>query len=192
MSTVLTDSTPEIRDSVIFYAAFDTDPSETYNKPMLIPVLITIVVILCILVVILLAVLLVGNSAQRRELNGQTTAIGLINQQLSDAKLSQEQLSKTVDKNLVASRDSIDKHLLSSKDTINKLHTQLGELGKSSQQMLQVGDEVRRLQDIFKNPKFRGQTGERAPQGPPLALSQRTDYRPLAGKAASGRRSASR
>ena len=129
---------------------------------MLIPVLITIVVILCILVVILLAVLLVANSAQRRELNGQTTAIGLINQQLAAAKLSQEEMGKTVDKNLVASRDSIDKHLLSSKDTINKLHTQLGELGKSSQQMLQVGDEVRKLQDIFKNPKFRGQTGERS------------------------------
>ena len=129
---------------------------------MLIPILITIAVILGVLVVALLVVVLVANSAQRRELTGQTMAIGLINQQLQAAKLSQDELSKTVDKSLLAGRENLDKHLLSSKDTINKLHTQLGELGKSSQQMLQVGDEVRKLQDIFKNPKFRGQTGERS------------------------------
>ena len=129
---------------------------------MLIPILITIVIILTVLVAIMLVIVLQANSAQRRELAGQKSSIDAVCQQIQDAKQSQDKFGLTVDKSLQTNRDSLDKHLLSNKETINKLYTQLGELSKSSEQMLNVGDDVRKLQDIFKNPKFRGQTGERS------------------------------
>jgi DNA recombination protein RmuC len=110
----------------------------------------------------MLFVVLGANSAQRRELAGQKSSIDAIGQQIQDAKQSQDKFGLTVDKSLQTNRDSLDKHLLSNKETINKLYTQIGELSKSSEQMLNVGDDVRKLQDIFKNPKFRGQTGERS------------------------------
>ena len=129
---------------------------------MLTNILIAVVLVLAVLVTVLIFVILNANSAHRRELAGQSTAISMITQQLEGVKKSQDEFGKTVEKNLKDNRDSIDKHLLSSKDTINKLHTQLGQLGKSSEQMLSVGQEVRKLQDIFKNPKLRGQTGEKS------------------------------
>lgn len=129
---------------------------------MFIPILITLVVVLVILVGVLIVVVMTSNSAHRRDLAGQIAAINMINQQLESVKQSQDQFGKNVEQNLKDSRESLDKHLISSKDTINKLHTQLGALGKSSEQMVNIGQEVRKLQDIFKSPKFRGQTGEKS------------------------------
>lgn len=125
-------------------------------------ILIAVVIVLVVLVLALIWAVLSANSAHRRELAGQSAAINIITQQLEAVKQSQDEFGKTVEKNLKDNRESIDKHLLSSKDTINKLHTQLGQLGKSSEQMLSVGQEVRKLQDIFKSPKLRGQTGEKS------------------------------
>ena len=129
---------------------------------MFMTVLITLIVVLVVLVAVLIAVVIASNSSHRRDLAGAAASINVINQQLESVKQSQDRFGKTVEQNLKDNRDSIDKHLLSSKDTINKLYEQLGALGKSSEQMLNIGVEVRRLQDIFKSPKFRGQTGEKS------------------------------
>jgi DNA recombination protein RmuC len=50
--------------------------------------------------------------------------------------------------------------LQSSHQTLDRLNTQIGELQGTNKQMLQVGSEVRRLQDILSSPKLRGQMGE--------------------------------
>lgn len=44
--------------------------------------------------------------------------------------------------------------------TIGSLNTQLGQLGQATQNILQVGGEVRKLQDILQSPKLRGGLGE--------------------------------
>jgi len=44
--------------------------------------------------------------------------------------------------------------------TIGDLKGQLGELGQATQNILKVGSEVRRLQDVLQSPKLRGGLGE--------------------------------
>jgi len=94
--------------------------------------------------------------------SGQNTAINMLAQQLEAIRNSQETLSQTLDKNLQAGQQNVNQHLQSSRQTLDKLHIQIGRLEGSSQQMLQLGTDVRKLQDIFKNPKLRGQLGEKS------------------------------
>jgi DNA recombination protein RmuC len=50
--------------------------------------------------------------------------------------------------------------LQSSQQVLSQLNTQIGQLQGTNKQMLQVGTEVRRLEDILSSPKLRGQMGE--------------------------------
>ena len=129
---------------------------------MLTTILITVITILAILTLILLAMLFIANSASRRELSGQTASINLLQQQLESLKGSQDNISKALDKNLQSGQQTIAKAMQTSHETLNKLHAQLGRLQGSSDQMLQLGTDVRKLQDILKSPKMRGQLGERS------------------------------
>jgi len=67
-----------------------------------------------------------------------------------------------MEKGLETGRQSVDKYLLSSKETLEKLQNQLGRLKGDSERMLQLGADVRSLQDILKAPKLRGQLGEQS------------------------------
>jgi DNA recombination protein RmuC len=125
-------------------------------------VLITILIVLILLTLALLAFLLVGSSANRKEISGQSASITLLQQQLEAIRTSQTNLSQTMEKNLQAGQQNVDKHLLSSKETLTKLHSQIGQLQGASSQMLQLGADVRSLQDILKAPKLRGQFGEQS------------------------------
>lgn len=129
---------------------------------MLTTILITVIMILAILSLIFLAMLFNANSASRRELSGQTASINLLQQQLETLKGSQDNISKALDANLQSGQQDIAKAMQTSHETLNKLHAQLGRLQGSSDQMLQLGTDVRKLQDILKSPKMRGQLGERS------------------------------
>ena len=124
--------------------------------------LITILIVLILLTLVLLAILVTGSSANRREIATQSSSIGLLQQQLEAIRTSQTTFGETVEKNLQAGRQSVDKHLLSSKETLEKLQNQLGKLKGDSERMLQLGADVRSLQDILKAPKLRGQLGEQS------------------------------
>jgi DNA recombination protein RmuC len=50
--------------------------------------------------------------------------------------------------------------LQSSQQVLSRLNTQIGELQGTNKQMLQLGTDVRRLEDILSSPKLRGQIGE--------------------------------
>lgn len=129
---------------------------------MLIPILITIASLL-VLVVIILVVCLMASSAQaRRDISAQSASIAMLAQQLENVKGSQDKFGQTIEKNLQSGQKDIGQYVRSSQDTLNKLHQQLGELKTSSQQMISVGTDVRKLQDILKSPKLRGQLGERS------------------------------
>ena len=125
-------------------------------------VLITVLIVLILLTLALLAFLLIGSSANRKEISGQSASITLLQQQLEAIRTSQTNLSQTMEKSLQAGRQNVDKHLLSSKETLTKLHSQIGQLQGASSQMLQLGADVRSLQDILKAPKLRGQFGEQS------------------------------
>ena len=118
---------------------------------------------LLVLVVIVLVVCLMMSTAQsRRDIAAQSASITMLAQQLDSIKGSQDKFGQTVEKNLQSGQKDIGQYVRSSQDTLTRLHKQLGELQSSSQQMISVGTDVRKLQDILKSPKLRGQLGERS------------------------------
>jgi len=113
------------------------------------------------LVALGLLVWLIGSSfAGRREIATQAANIGLLQQQLEAVKAAQDKTTETLQTSLQAGQSTISQSLQSSQDVLGRLNSQIGELQGTNKQMLQVGSEVRRLQDILSSPKLRGQMGE--------------------------------
>ena len=123
-------------------------------------VLITIVIVLIVSVLGLLVWLISVNFAGRKEIAGQAAGISLLQQQLESLKAAQDKTSENLQKSLQAGQTTLTQSLQSSQQVLSRLNTQIGELQGTNKQMLQVGTEVRRLQDILSSPKLRGQMGE--------------------------------
>lgn len=102
------------------------------------------------------------NSSTREHLVGQGASINLLQQQLEAIRTSQTESAEKLGKNLQAGQESIGKYLQSSQKTLSDLHKEIGAVQGAGQQMLRLGADVRSLQDILKNPKLRGQMGERS------------------------------
>ncbi len=116
--------------------------------------------ILVLAVLALLIWLISSSFAARREIAGQAAGIGLLQQQLEALKAAQDKTSENLQKSLQAGQTNLNQSLQSSQQVLSQLNTQIGELQGTNKQMLQVGTEVRRLQDILSSPKLRGQMGE--------------------------------
>jgi len=101
-------------------------------------------------------------SAIRRQAAAQQTAAVLLQQQLEQMRQSQQALSETLDKNLQTGQQSMTDFLKHSGTTLCQLKEQLGKLKGDSEQMLRIGQDVRKLQDILRAPKLRGQLGEQS------------------------------
>ncbi len=125
-------------------------------------ILITILVVLTLIGIAMMALSIKNNAGTNNEIAKQSTTIDLLQRQLEAIRQTQEKQSESFTKNLQSSSQVIDKHLLSSKETLEKLHQQLGYLKSDSQRMLQLGTDIRSLQDILKSPKLRGQLGEQS------------------------------
>lgn len=123
-------------------------------------VLIAISIVLLVAVVGLLAWLISANFAGRREMAGQAAGIGLLQQQLEALKAAQDGTREALQTSLQAGQSTLAQSLQSSQKVLGELHGQIGNLQGTNKQMLQVGTEVRRLQDILSSPKLRGQMGE--------------------------------
>ncbi len=108
----------------------------------------------------LLVWLIIANSAGRREAAGQAANIGLLQQQLEALRAAQDKTSENLQRSLQTGQQSLSQNLQSSQQVLSRLNSQVGELQGTNKQMLQVGTEVRRLQDILSSPKLRGQMGE--------------------------------
>lgn len=123
-------------------------------------VTVTVLGVLVIFVLGLLVWLIIANSAGRREIVSQSASIGLLQQQLEALKAAADATRQALQTSLQAGQSSIGQSLQSSQQMISRLNTQIGELQGTNKQMLQIGAEVRRLQDILTSPKLRGQLGE--------------------------------
>jgi DNA recombination protein RmuC len=117
--------------------------------------------IVLILVVLALLIWLIGSTfAGRKEIAGQAAGISLLQQQLEALKTSQDGTREALQSSLQAGQNTLTQSLQSSQKVLSELHGQIGNLQGTNKQMLQVGNEVRRLQDILSSPKLRGQMGE--------------------------------
>jgi len=134
--------------------------SENQEKMIIMSILITILIVLVLGVLGLLLWLVKNNQAEKEIRAGQTASINLLQQQLEAIRTSQDSHSQSLQKNLSSSQQDIGKYLQTSLETIGNLNKQMGQLKNASDQMIQLGTDVRSLQDILKNPKLRGQMGE--------------------------------
>ncbi|MFH1613603.1 MAG: DNA recombination protein RmuC [Planctomycetota bacterium] len=120
----------------------------------------TTVLVLILFVLGLVVWLIISISASRREAAGQTAVTHMLQQQLEGLKAAQDNLREAVGKNLEKGQEGLTAGLQANQRTLLQLNSQIGELQGTNKQMLQVGREVRRLQDIMASPKMRGQLGE--------------------------------
>lgn len=121
------------------------------------------IVVIAVLILIALAFLvglLVTIAAARRETSSQASAIVLLHQQLEALKASQDKTGENLTKSLQQGQTNLNQNLQSSQKVLSLLNTQIGELHGTNKQMLRMGTDVRRLQDILSSPKLRGQMGE--------------------------------
>jgi DNA recombination protein RmuC len=123
-------------------------------------VVLTIGIILLLAVLTLLINLLVASGAARRDAAVQNQVLNQLQQQMETLRGIQGQTAEKLQQSLQSGQNSLTTGLQASQQTLNNLHTRIGELQGTSQQMLQVGVEVKRLQEILTSPKLRGQMGE--------------------------------
>jgi len=128
----------------------------------MLPVLITVLLLLILAVLALLAWQIRQNLAAREDLVRQTSAVSLLQQQLEAIREGQSKHTETLEKSLQSGRQDLSQHLRTSHETLARLQNQIGQLQGQSTQMLQLGADVRSLQDILKSPKLRGQLGEQS------------------------------
>ncbi len=123
-------------------------------------ILAIVLIILIVFILGLLVWLISANFANRREVAGQAVGIGLLQQQLEALKAAQDGTRDALQKSMQTGQSALSQNLQSSQQVLSRLNSQIGELQGTNKQMLQVGTEVRRLQDILSSPKLRGQMGE--------------------------------
>jgi len=125
-------------------------------------ILLTIIAVAIVVLIAAMVAVIPLLSALRRESAAQHTAVGMLQQQLEHLRENQQNLSQTLDKNLQTGQQSMTQFLTHSGQTLGELKEQLGKLKGDSEQMLRIGQDVRKLQDILKAPKLRGQLGEQS------------------------------
>ena len=123
-------------------------------------ILIAAGIVLAVMAVGLLVWLIVSSFAARRDLAAQSANIGLLQQQLEALKAAQDRASENLHKSLQTGQTNLAQSLQSSQEVLGRLNTQIGELQGTNKQMLQLGTDVRRLENILSSPKLRGQMGE--------------------------------
>jgi DNA recombination protein RmuC len=108
----------------------------------------------------LLVWLIVCSLAARRDIAGQAAGVNLLQQQLEALKAAQDRTSQTLQTSLQTGQNALTQNLQSNQQILSQLNRQVGELQGTNKQMLQLGTDVKRLQDILSSPKLRGQIGE--------------------------------
>ncbi len=123
--------------------------------------ILTVVITVLVVVVLGLLVWLISSSfAGRKEIAGQAASLGALTQQLETLKAAQDDTKDKLQKSLLDGQTNISRNMQASQEVLERLNKQIGELQGANKQMMQIGSEVRRLEDILSSPKLRGQMGE--------------------------------
>jgi len=120
-----------------------------------------IVIIVVLIVLVGFVIWLVASlSGLRRDSAGQAANMNLLTQGIEALRAAQQQTSENLQKSLLAGQTSLNQNLQSSQQILTRLNSQVGELQGTNKQMLTLGSDVKRLQEILASPKLRGQLGE--------------------------------
>jgi len=123
-------------------------------------ILTVVIAVLVVVIVGLLVWLITSISASAEKMAGQQASIGLLQQQLESLKTAQDDTKDKLQKSLLDGQANISRNMQAGQEVLDRLNKQIGELQGTNKQMMQIGTEVRRLQDILSSPKLRGQMGE--------------------------------
>ena len=96
----------------------------------------------------------------RKESAGQAANINLLSQNIEAMRTAHGQVSDNLHKTLLAGQTSLTQSLQTSHQTLSRLDNQIGQLQNANKQWLEMGADIRRLQEILSSPKLRGQLGE--------------------------------
>jgi DNA recombination protein RmuC len=99
-------------------------------------------------------------AAFRRDSAAQAEKINSLADNIESMRTSQQQTSENLQRSLLTGQTSLTQSLQSSQQVLGQLNTQIGELQGTNKQMLTLGSDVRRLEEILSSPKLRGQLGE--------------------------------
>jgi len=133
----------------------------------------SVIVILLVVVACLLCgcLVLLWKLLRRPEPTGPGEALGLLSQQMAQTQQqlahSLRDFSTNVNERLTQSQSLaqqsqrfVSERLAEAGKTTGDLKGQLGQLSQATERILQVGGDVRQLQDILQSPKLRGNLGE--------------------------------
>jgi DNA recombination protein RmuC len=83
-----------------------------------------------------------------------------LSQELKDLKAGQENLTQSLQQSIITNQDSVNKNLQFHSQTLKDLSTQLGQLQGANNRIIELGSDIRSLQQILASPKLRGGLGE--------------------------------
>lgn len=104
--------------------------------------------------------MLLALNISRRESAVQNNTLSHLQQQIETVRSSQDHLNVSLEKNLRTGQENISNFLTTSHKTFGELKEQIGKLKGDSEHLLQIGADIRTLQNILQAPKLRGQLGE--------------------------------
>lgn len=87
-------------------------------------------------------------------------SVRTVGQQIEALRIAQENLSGNLQKSLISGQDTVNKNLQFQVQTLEKLNNQLGQLQGTSQRIIELGSDIKSLQQILASPKLRGGLGE--------------------------------
>jgi DNA recombination protein RmuC len=87
-------------------------------------------------------------------------AIRLLGQQLEAMRAAQDNLAQSLQKSLISGQDTVNKNLQFHTQVIEKVSNQLGQLQGANQKIIELGSDIKSLQQILASPKLRGGLGE--------------------------------
>jgi DNA recombination protein RmuC len=88
------------------------------------------------------------------------TIVILLWRTLENIKNAQQNTSQGLQQSLISGQDAVNKNLQFHSQTLEKLNNQLGQLQGSSQKIMELGGDIKSLQQILASPKLRGGLGE--------------------------------
>lgn len=88
------------------------------------------------------------------------TMVILLWRTLEGVKNAQQNTSQGLQQSLISGQETVNKNLQFHSQTLEKLNNQLGQLQGSSQKIIELGGDIKSLQQILASPKLRGGLGE--------------------------------
>jgi len=83
-----------------------------------------------------------------------------LSQELKAIKTSQDSLTTNIQQSIITNQDTVNKNLQFHSQTLKDLSTQLGQLQGANQRIVELGTDIKSLQQILASPKLRGNFGE--------------------------------